>query len=131
MTQFCAAVLALQTESKFVKAYSEGINKKEYWDYVYEDSMTLIARLPRCEVHLGVMGPEAPLLFRFNGGMGMLAPDKKLTNASFSIFEPKRHENGDRIGKQSYRPSKQQEKAAQAFHSREAELEAREFIRED
>ena len=47
MTQFCAAILALQTESKFAKAYEEGISKKDHWSYVYEDTMTLIARLPR------------------------------------------------------------------------------------
>lgn len=52
MTQFCAAILALQTESKFAKAYAEGISKKEYWDYVYEDSMTLIARLPRIAAYI-------------------------------------------------------------------------------
>jgi citrate synthase len=52
MTQFCIAVLALQTESKFAKAYEEGISKKEYWDYVYEDSMTLIARLPRVAAYI-------------------------------------------------------------------------------
>ena len=52
MTQFCTAVLALQTESKFSKAYSEGISKKEYWDYVYEDTMTLIARLPRVAAYI-------------------------------------------------------------------------------
>jgi citrate synthase len=52
MTQFCAAVLALQTESKFAKAYEEGINKKDYWDYVYEDTMTLIARLPRIAAYI-------------------------------------------------------------------------------
>jgi citrate synthase len=52
MTQFCAAILALQTESKFAKAYEEGISKKEYWDYTYEDSMTLIARLPRIAAYI-------------------------------------------------------------------------------
>ena len=52
MTQFSAAILALQTESKFAKAYSEGISKKEYWDYTYEDSMTLIARLPRVAAYI-------------------------------------------------------------------------------
>lgn len=52
MTQFCAAVLALQTESKFAQAYSEGISKKEYWDYTYEDTMTLIARLPRIAAYI-------------------------------------------------------------------------------
>jgi citrate synthase len=52
MTQFCAAILALQTESKFAKAYNDGISKKEYWDYVYEDCMTLIARLPRVAAYI-------------------------------------------------------------------------------
>src|ERR1700741_2605385 len=52
MTQFCIAILALQTESKFAKAYNDGISKKEYWDYVYEDTMTLIARLPRIAAYI-------------------------------------------------------------------------------
>src|SRR5580704_1539756 len=46
MTLFSSAILALQTESVFAKAYAKGINKKDYWDYVYEDAMNLIARLP-------------------------------------------------------------------------------------
>lgn len=52
MTQFCTAILALQTESKFAKAYASGISKKEYWDYTYEDTMTLIARLPRIAAYI-------------------------------------------------------------------------------
>lgn len=52
MTQFCAAILALQTESKFARAYEEGISKKTHWDYVYEDTMTLIARLPRIAAYI-------------------------------------------------------------------------------
>ncbi len=52
MTQFTAAVLALGTESKFAKAYNEGISKKEHWDYIYEDTMTLIARLPRIAAYI-------------------------------------------------------------------------------
>jgi len=52
MTQFSIAVLALQTESKFAKAYNDGISKKEYWSYVYEDTMTLIARLPRVAAYI-------------------------------------------------------------------------------
>lgn len=52
MTQFCSAILALQTESKFAKAYEEGISKKQYWDFVYEDTMTLIARLPRVAAYI-------------------------------------------------------------------------------
>uniref|UniRef100_A0A7S3YYQ6 Citrate synthase n=1 Tax=Lotharella globosa TaxID=91324 RepID=A0A7S3YYQ6_9EUKA len=47
MTQFCSAVLALQTESSFAKAYMAGnVPKTEYWTYVMEDSLDLIAKLP-------------------------------------------------------------------------------------
>ena len=52
MTQFTAAVLALGTESKFAKAYTDGMSKKEHWSYVYEDAMTLIARLPRIAAYI-------------------------------------------------------------------------------
>jgi len=47
MTQFSAAVLALQTQSKFAKAYQDGIHKKEYWRYYLEDSIDLVAALPQ------------------------------------------------------------------------------------
>ncbi|GAA5124580.1 hypothetical protein JIN84_12870 [Luteolibacter yonseiensis] len=93
--------------------------------------LQLIARLPRCEVHLGVMGPDAPLIFRFNGGMGMLARDPKLTTASFTIFEPHRHEDGSRIGKQSRKPTADQERKAQEFHAQQAAIEAQEFTYPD
>ncbi|ESO82100.1 hypothetical protein LOTGIDRAFT_170380 [Lottia gigantea] len=46
MSQFSAAITALNSESKFAKAYAEGVNKSKYWEYVYEDSMDLIAKLP-------------------------------------------------------------------------------------
>jgi citrate synthase len=47
MTQLSIAVLSLQTESAFAKAYRLGIDKSNYWEYYYEDSMNLIAKLPR------------------------------------------------------------------------------------
>ncbi|XP_026462377.1 probable citrate synthase 2, mitochondrial [Ctenocephalides felis] len=46
MSQLSCAVTALNSESKFAKAYSEGVNKAKYWEYVFEDSMNLIAKLP-------------------------------------------------------------------------------------
>ncbi|HET6245823.1 MAG: citrate (Si)-synthase, eukaryotic [Bacteroidetes bacterium] len=52
MTQFSIAVMAMQTESLFAAAYKKGISKKEYWDYTYEDSMNLIARLPRIAAYI-------------------------------------------------------------------------------
>ncbi len=32
MSQFSAAITALNSESKFAKAYSEGIHKSKYWE---------------------------------------------------------------------------------------------------
>ena len=52
MTQFITGVMALQTESVFAKKYSEGVNKKDYWMYAYEDSMNLIARLPEVAAYV-------------------------------------------------------------------------------
>ncbi|KAI5609019.1 citrate synthase, mitochondrial precursor [Silurus asotus] len=46
MSQFSAAVTALNSESNFARAYSEGVHKSKYWEFVYEDSMNLIAKLP-------------------------------------------------------------------------------------
>ncbi|KAL5526810.1 CIT1 [Sanghuangporus sanghuang] len=46
MSQFSLAVIALNHNSSFAKAYAEGISKKEYWGYVFEDCMDLIAKLP-------------------------------------------------------------------------------------
>jgi citrate synthase len=52
MTQFVTAVMALQTESQFQKRYAAGMNKKDYWDAVFDDSMDLIARLPRVAAYI-------------------------------------------------------------------------------
>ncbi len=52
MTQFTVAINALQTESQFAAAYAKGINKKDYWDYTYEDVMNLIGRLPRIAAYI-------------------------------------------------------------------------------
>jgi citrate synthase len=46
MSQFSAAITACNTESKFMKAYSSGVKKAQYWEYTFEDSMDLIAKLP-------------------------------------------------------------------------------------
>lgn len=46
MTQFSAAITAMQTESKFAQAYNQGVHKNDYWQFAYEDAMDLIAKLP-------------------------------------------------------------------------------------
>src|ERR1043165_5277887 len=52
MTMFTVGIMALQTESNFAKEYAKGINKKDYWNPVYDDAMDLIARLPRIAAYI-------------------------------------------------------------------------------
>jgi citrate synthase len=52
MTQLSLAILAMQTESVFAAAYRKGINKRQYWEPMYEDIMNLIARLPRVAAYI-------------------------------------------------------------------------------
>ncbi|KXS11039.1 citrate synthase [Gonapodya prolifera JEL478] len=46
MSQLALAVNALQHESKFAKAYAQGVHRNSYWEYIFEDTMDLIAKLP-------------------------------------------------------------------------------------
>ncbi len=52
MTMFVVGVMALQTEGLFAKEYAKGINKKDYWNPIYDDAMDLIARLPRIAAYI-------------------------------------------------------------------------------
>lgn len=52
MTQFAAAIVSMATESVFQKAYRSGVHKKYYWDFMYDDVMNLIARLPRIAAYI-------------------------------------------------------------------------------
>lgn len=47
MTQLSVAVAALNTESKFAKAYEQGLNKAEYWEPTFDDCISLLAKIPR------------------------------------------------------------------------------------
>jgi len=46
MCMLDTAILCMQRESKFVKAYNEGMPKTEYWKSTLEDSLDLLAKLP-------------------------------------------------------------------------------------
>jgi len=52
MTMFSAAIVAMQRESVFAKKYAEGISKMDYWDPMYEDCSTLMARLPQIAAYI-------------------------------------------------------------------------------
>lgn len=46
MAMFDTAILVMQRESKFAKAYAEGVKKPEYWIYTLEDLLDIVAKLP-------------------------------------------------------------------------------------
>jgi citrate synthase len=69
MALFSMAILSMQRESEFVKRYNEGMNKMEYWDPMYEDCTTLLARLPSVGAYIYRM--------KYKGGK-QIKPDKKL-----------------------------------------------------
>jgi citrate synthase len=46
MVLFSQAVLALESGSKFAKAYHDGVKKDAYWESTLEDSLDLTAKLP-------------------------------------------------------------------------------------
>lgn len=52
MTQFVVGIMAMQTESQFAKKYAAGLSKKDYWEVVFDDTMDLIARLPRVAAYI-------------------------------------------------------------------------------
>lgn len=47
MTQLSIALLCLQPNSQFKKAYSEDVPKDKYWKSTYDDVIDIIAKLPR------------------------------------------------------------------------------------
>ena len=52
MTQFSIAIVSLQTKSVFAQQYAKGMSKNDYWDATYEDTMNLIAMLPRVAAYI-------------------------------------------------------------------------------
>lgn len=47
MTQFAIGVSVLNHDSKFAKAYENGIHKSKYWETTFDDCIDLIAKLPQ------------------------------------------------------------------------------------
>jgi len=69
MTQFNIAINALQPESLFAKAYQDGVNKNKYWEFAYEDTLNLVAKLPQV----------ASTIYRHTYKNGeLIAPNNKL-----------------------------------------------------
>lgn len=52
MTMFVVGIMALQGESNFAKRYAAGMNKKDYWEATFEDTLDLIARIPHIAAYV-------------------------------------------------------------------------------
>ena len=52
MTQLTTAAMAMQPGSKFARAYQQGLHKTKLWEPYFEDTMDLVARLPRVAAHI-------------------------------------------------------------------------------
>jgi len=93
MTQFAAGILALQTESIFAEKYREGMNKNEYWDPTYEDTMNLLARLPSLAAYIyrrsykdGVVPAAKPELDWAGNFAHMLGYDDKMFRELMRLY---------------------------------------------
>lgn len=47
MTQFSMGVMACQPQSKFAKAYRDGVHKSKYWEATLEDALDVCAKVSR------------------------------------------------------------------------------------
>jgi len=52
MAIFSSAILTMHRESFFAKKYHAGINKSDFWEPTYEDSMNLLAKLPEIAAYI-------------------------------------------------------------------------------
>jgi len=104
MTMFSSAILAMQRESKFAKAYSEGkFNKFNSWEYMYEDSLDLMAKLPQVGAYIYRMkykgdtpiepNYELDLGGNFAHMMGIGAPYDEVARMYFILHSD--HESGN------------------------------------
>lgn len=103
MSMFSAAVVSMQRESVFVKRYSEGMNKMNYWEPMYEDAMNLMAKLPEIAAHIYRLkykdnqiiapNPDLDLGGNFAHMMGIDKPYDDLSRLYFLLHSD--HESGN------------------------------------
>jgi citrate synthase len=104
MTMFSQAVLALQNESVFAKAYNEGkIGKFNAWEFMYEDVLNLISKLPEVAAYIyrlkyknaDIIKPDKNLDFggNFAHMMGIDTPYDEVARMYFILHSD--HESGN------------------------------------
>jgi citrate synthase len=103
MTMFSAAILSMNKDSIFVKKYHEGVKKNVYWEYYYEDSMNLLAKLPEIAAFIyrlkyrngDIIPPDPKLDFggNFAHMMGIAKPYDEVARMYFILHSD--HESGN------------------------------------
>ncbi|MCG6955232.1 MAG: citrate (Si)-synthase [Gemmatimonadetes bacterium] len=103
MAMFSSAIVAMQRESVFAKAYNEGLGKMDFWDPTYEDATNLLAKLPTIGAFIyrlkfkggKIIDPDPNLDFggNFAHMMGIDAPYDDVARMYFILHSD--HESGN------------------------------------
>ncbi|MBN2430941.1 MAG: citrate (Si)-synthase [Acidobacteria bacterium] len=103
MTMFSAAVVAMQRESEFVKAYNAGVSKMDYWEPTYEDMLNLLAKMPEIAAYIFRMkyrsdtiipaDPDMDFGGNFAHMMGIPKPYDEVSRLYFILHSD--HESGN------------------------------------
>ncbi len=103
MAMFSAAIMTMQRESFFSKKYRAGLNKMDYWDPTYEDSLNLIAKLPEIATYIYAKlyrdgkriqsNPNLDFAGNFAHMMGIAKPYDDVARLHFIIHAD--HESGN------------------------------------
>lgn len=103
MAMLSAAVVSMQCESEFVKAYNAGIGKMDLWDPTYEDALNLLAKMPEIAAFIyrlkykggDIISPDPDLDFggNFAHMMGIDNPYDDVARMYFILHSD--HESGN------------------------------------
>ncbi len=103
MTIFSTAILTMSRESFFAKKYEAGLNKNDFWDSTFEDSMNLLAKLPEIASYIYAKlyrdgktihsNPNVDLGHNFAYMMGIDPPYDDVSRLNFIIHSD--HESGN------------------------------------
>jgi citrate synthase len=103
MAMLSAAIVVMQRESLFARAYDQGMNKSDYWDPMYEDACNLLAKLPAIAAFIYRLkykgdtpipsDPEADFGGDFAHMMGIAPPYDDVARMYFILHSD--HESGN------------------------------------
>ena len=103
MTIFSTAILTMSRESFFAKKYEAGLNKDDFWDSTFEDSLNLLAKIPEIASYIYAKlyragkiihsNPNVDLGHNFAYMMGIDPPYDDVSRLNFIIHSD--HESGN------------------------------------